>query len=143
MKRRNAILGGGVVIALALFAYWQTKSPEKTTQAQVYNNRVMVNVVVPILKGDAAVGKRLFDKACAACHGANAAGTKGVAPPLIHKIYEPSHHGDESFQRAAAFGVQRHHWRFGDMAPIKGLSRSDVEKIITFVRDVQRANGIQ
>ena len=51
---------------------------------------------------NAQSGKRGFEAKCAACHGVNAAGQDGVAPPLVHKIYEPSHHGDESFQRAVS-----------------------------------------
>ena len=66
----------------------------------------------------------------------------GVAPPLIHKIYEPSHHGDESFQRAVAVGVRAHHWKFGNMPAIEGLTRGDVKAIIAYVRELQEANGI-
>jgi hypothetical protein len=57
-------------------------------------------------------------------------------------IYEPGHHGDESFQRAAAQGVRAHHWRFGNMPPVEGVTRSDVKMIISYVRDLQRATGI-
>jgi len=88
-------------------------------------------------------GKKLFETNCVSCHGQNAAGQTGKGPPLIHKIYEPSHHADESFQRAVALGVQAHHWPFGNMSRISGLSRNDVENIIYFVREVQRANGIE
>ena len=83
-----------------------------------------------------------FEAKCASCHGVNAAGKDGLAPPLIHKIYEPSHHADESFQRAVALGVQAHNWRFGNMLAIEGLTRGDVTMIITYIRELQRANGI-
>ena len=66
----------------------------------------------------------------------------GVAPPLIHKIYEPSHHADEAFQRAAANGVLAHHWSFGDMPAQPQVTRADMASIIAYVREVQRANGI-
>ena len=79
---------------------------------------------------------------CAACHGVNAAGKDGVAPPLVHKIYEPSHHGDESFQRAAALGVRAHHWPFGNMPAVEGVTRGDVKMITAYIRELQRANGI-
>lgn len=103
----------------------------------------MVDVALPASFSDnALIGQRAFDANCAQCHGANAAGQDGVAPPLVHKIYEPSHHGDESFQRAVALGVRAHHWRFGDMAPVEGLNRADVAMIVAYVRELQRANGI-
>jgi cytochrome c len=91
---------------------------------------------------NALFGKRAFETKCAACHGQNAAGQNGIAPPLIHKIYEPNHHGDESFQRAATLGVRAHHWRFGDMPPVEGVTRGDVSMIIAYIREIQRANGI-
>jgi hypothetical protein len=65
---------------------------------------------------NAQIGQRLFEAKCADCHGPNAVGQAGVAPPLIHIIYEPNHHGDESFQRAVALGVRAHHWKFGKHA---------------------------
>ena len=87
-------------------------------------------------------GKAAFDANCAKCHGANAAGQGGVAPPLIHKIYEPSHHGDAAFARAAKQGAQQHHWPFGNMPPVAGISDPEIAVIIAYVRAVQRANGI-
>jgi cytochrome c len=56
---------------------------------------------------NAQIGQRLFEAKCADCHGPNAVGQAGVAPPLIHIIYEPNHHGDESFQRAVGTGRTR------------------------------------
>jgi mono/diheme cytochrome c family protein len=98
-------------------------------------------IVVPKLSGPATMGQIAFEENCAACHGKNAAGTdKG--PPFIHKIYEPSHHADFAFQRAARTGVQAHHWRFGDMLPVEGVTDRQIEWITRYVREVQRANGI-
>ena len=103
----------------------------------------MVEVTLPAdLSAEAQFGKRAFEVACATCHGENAAGQQGVAPPLIHKIYEPSHHADMAFQLAVQNGVRSHHWRFGDMPPVEGLTRADVASIVTYVREVQRENGI-
>ena len=73
---------------------------------------------------NAQIGQRLFEAKCADCHGPNAVGQAGVAPPLIHIIYEPNHHGDESFQRAVALGVRAHHWKFGNMPAVAGLTRA-------------------
>ncbi len=103
----------------------------------------LVDIVLPDeLSGNAQIGQRVFDTACAACHAANAVGQDGIAPPLVHVIYEPSHHADEAFQRAASLGVRSHHWPFGDMPPVEGLTRGDVTMLITYIRELQRANGI-
>ena len=48
----------------------------------------------------------------------------------------------EDLRRAAALGVRGHHWRFGDMPPVEGLTRTDVAMIVAYVRELQRANGI-
>ena len=104
----------------------------------------IANVNVPgTLSARADLGQKTYEANCASCHGLNAAGQKGVAPPLVHVNYEPGHHGDESFQRAVVLGVRAHHWRFGDMPPVEGLSRRDVAGIVAYVRELQRANGIR
>ena len=111
--------------------------------AEAQQSNALVQIEIPSeLSGLATIGKRGFDKNCAACHGENAVGQDGVAPPLVHKIYEPSHHGDESFQRAVAMGVRAHHWKFGNMPAIEGLTRADVKAITAYVRELQRHNGI-
>ncbi|MDC1288937.1 cytochrome c [Amylibacter sp.] len=106
-------------------------------------NTALAKVILPeTFSENAKVGKLLYEAKCVACHAVNASGQDGVAPPLVHKIYEPSHHGDESFQRAVSLGVQAHHWRFGNMLPVEGLTRGDVKMITAYVRELQRANGI-
>jgi len=102
----------------------------------------LVQVTVPPLEGAAADGETVFNKNCANCHGANAAGQDGIAPPLLHKIYEPSHHADGSFVLAVRQGVRAHHWPYGNMPPIEGLTGEDVGRIVAYVRTLQRANGI-
>jgi mono/diheme cytochrome c family protein len=83
-----------------------------------------------------------FDANCASCHGANAAGQDGVAPPLVHIIYEPNHHGDASFLLAAKNGVRAHHWPFRDMPAVQNITDDSIALIVTYVRELQRANGI-
>ena len=102
----------------------------------------MVAINMPVIEGNAAIGQNIFESICAACHGPSGVGNAEAGPPLIHKIYEPSHHGDESFQRAVALGVRAHHWRFGNMPPVEGLTRGDVTMITEYIREIQRANGI-
>ena len=86
-------------------------------------------------------GEAKFNAHCSACHGPQAAGTQ-QGPPLVHKIYEPNHHGDAAFLRAAEFGVRAHHWEFGNMTKIEAVSPADVEEIIRYVRWLQRQAGI-
>lgn len=86
-------------------------------------------------------GEAKFNSHCSACHGPQATGTQ-QGPPLVHKIYEPNHHGDAAFLRAAQFGVKAHHWEFGNMPKIDAVSPSDVEQIIGYVRWLQRQAGI-
>jgi mono/diheme cytochrome c family protein len=86
-------------------------------------------------------GEVLFNLNCAECHGVKATGTQ-QGPALVHTIYKPSHHADASFFRAAEFGAQAHHWGFGDMPPVEGISRADVSLVVNYVRWLQRQAGI-
>ncbi|GGI08112.1 c-type cytochrome [Egicoccus halophilus] len=90
---------------------------------------------------DLARGEQLFAANCAACHGPEGQGTT-AGPPLVHEIYEPGHHPDEAFHRAVQEGVPAHHWNSGDMPPIGGLDRDDVDDVVAWVREVQREAGI-
>ncbi len=87
------------------------------------------------------VGEAKFKTNCAVCHGAEAAGTDH-GPALVHKIYEPNHHSDAAFQRAAANGVRAHHWGFGNMPKIEGVTPADVDHITQYIRWLQRQAGI-
>ncbi len=101
-----------------------------------------IAVTLPELTPAAQAGAQPFIKHCAECHGMIGGGTdKG--PPLIHRIYEPNHHADFSFYRAVQQGTPAHHWPYGDMAPLPHVSEADVKIIIKFIREVQRANGIE
>ncbi|MBD3661334.1 MAG: cytochrome c [Arenibacter algicola] len=102
----------------------------------------VVNVNVPTnLSAKAKRGARTFADNCAACHGDNGAGSdKG--PPLIHNIYNPGHHSDESFILAMQRGVRQHHWPYGNMPPQKDVNTTKASNIITYIREVQTANGI-
>lgn len=88
-----------------------------------------------------AKGKMLYATHCASCHGADLKGSdKG--PPMLHKVYETSHHGDVAFQMAAKNGVRAHHWGFGDMKPVPAVTPDDVAHITAFIRAEQRKVGI-
>ncbi|MFD1341497.1 c-type cytochrome [Litorisediminicola beolgyonensis] len=136
-----------VVAALALaggaYIYLQTSPTDDPAAAAPAEGEALVAVALPqSLSYEAVLGERAFDAVCAACHGENAAGRNGSGPPLVHKIYEPSHHGDMAFQLAVQNGVRAHHWNFGSMPPQPGLTGADVANIVAYVRELQRANGI-
>jgi hypothetical protein len=38
--------------------------------------------------------------------------------------------------------VKAHHWPFGDMPPVAGVTQADVTLILAYIREVQVANGI-
>lgn len=144
------IMIGLFSLGLAYVAWDQLKPAETTNQSMEGTAMApdpagasIVKVTVPTdLSANAQLGQKVFEAACAVCHGTNAAGQNGVAPPLVHKIYEPSHHGDGSFLIAAKNGVRSHHWKFGDMPPVKGVTDGDVKMVVAYIRELQRANGI-
>jgi len=90
----------------------------------------------------AGEGARIFAAKCAGCHGPEASGSdKG--PPLVHRIYEPGHHGDDAFFRAVLQGVRAHHWPFGDMPPVPGVTTEQIGHIVGYVRMLQAKAGIK
>ena len=100
-----------------------------------------VSAAGPALSDTARAGEKLFNANCSACHGAGAAGSS-LGPPLMDRVYHPGHHPDFSIRNAVSQGVRQHHWTFGDMAPVAGVSSDEVEKIICYVREMQRAKGL-
>lgn len=136
-RARNFGLAGLAILAGLALSYMLKKDEPAGIAGSA-----MVKVTVPKLSSSAQAGKEKFKASCQNCHGANAVGQVGVAPPLIHKIYEPGHHGDPSFYAAAKNGVRSHHWSFGDMPPVPGVTEADMGLIISYVRALQRANGI-
>jgi len=127
-------LGPAVAIAVAVVIWF-------SAARRADRGGPVVAVVVPDLAGEAGEGARVFAENCVACHGTHAAGTE-IGPPLVHKYYRPAHHGDGSFRIAVANGVRAHHWGFGDMPPQPQLTMAEAEKVIAYIRALQRANGI-
>lgn len=120
---------GVVALAAAIVWRWQ---PEPTGEP----------VRIPELSAAAQAGKRAFDLSCARCHGENAGGS-AAGPPLVHRTYQAAHHADVAFELAVRRGVRAHHWRFGDMPPEPGVTPVEVAQITRYVRELQRANGIE
>lgn len=87
-------------------------------------------------------GEAVYANSCAACHGLDFEGTdKG--PSHLSVVYEPGHHGDDAFRSAIANGAPQHHWNFGDMPPVEGLSAEQVDDVIAYIRGEQERRGFQ
>jgi cytochrome c2 len=84
-----------------------------------------------------ARGQLLYEKYCSSCHGLQLDGSD-QGPPLVHPFYKPSHHSDKSFYRAVLQGTKQHHWNFGDMKPVEGMTPKKMDAVIPFVRYYQR-----
>ena len=99
-------------------------------------------IKVPELSAVARSGQTAFDANCASCHGALGTGSSS-GPRLMHEIYNPGHHSDESIRRAVRNGVQQHHWRFGNMPAQSQVSDTQLGEIVRYLRELQLANGIR
>ena len=140
MKRAKILI---VISALgAVFLGWKFLG-ETDVSSGTQAGTALAEVTVPDLSDTARAGEAIFNDNCATCHGQDAAGVEGAGPPLVHVIYEPNHHGDMAFQLAVRQGVRAHHWRFGNMPAVPGLEEQDVTRIVTYIRELQRANGIR
>lgn len=84
----------------------------------------------PVAAGDAARGKQIFLRNCAACHGADASGSQ-LGPSLISA--EVAANDDDFLRDAIANG------RPGTSMPSYGgvLSPQDIEDVIAFLRSKQ------
>ena len=102
---------------------------------------VLARIELPATPAEHRQGDSLFAANCASCHGESGKGSDR-GPPLLHVIYEPSHHSDASFVLAARQGVAAHHWRFGNMPPQPQVDSASLQKIIAYVRWAQREVGI-
>jgi mono/diheme cytochrome c family protein len=128
--RAVVLLGVGVVVLALAFVWWSW--PEHTVGP----------VRIPELSAEAQAGQRAFDLHCARCHGERAGGSP-AGPPLVHRIYRAAHHADVAFELAVRRGVRAHHWRFDDMPPQPAVGRREIVQITRYVRELQRANGIE
>ena len=97
--------------------------------------------MLPDLSPQQQTGRALFDANCTACHGQNAVGSDR-GPPLLHRIYERSHHSDLAFLLAVRKGIRAHHWKYGNMPTVDGVSDDESVQIIAYLRDFQHAKGI-
>ena len=122
-----------VVALLALVACGETPAPRDPAPRAIAGPAD--------LSETARQGKTVFDTNCAQCHGPEATGTN-LGPSFIDRIYHPGHHGDAAFHLAATRGVRQHHWNFGNMLPVPGVSETQVGQVICYVRHLQLTNNI-
>ncbi len=87
-------------------------------------------------------GALVFANSCAVCHGRGLRGTSS-GPPLLDARYRPGLHADEGFVTTIRLGVRQHHWQFGNMRPVEGLTDAQIAAVIQFIREEQRAVGIE
>jgi mono/diheme cytochrome c family protein len=129
--KRTAFLFATIAVAAGAYAYLQFDMAKTTdlAKASLPDGALVVVALPATLNEQETMGKRGFDAVCAACHGTN-------------RIYEPGHHGDMAFVLAAKNGVAAHHWPFGNMPAVEGVTDSDVLNIVAYVRALQRENGI-
>ncbi len=90
----------------------------------------------------ASLGQSIYASRCILCHGKSGTGSK-QGPPLVHNIYRPDHHSDYSIERAIKFGVRSHHWGFGNMPPVSGMSPEDIQHVTAYIRQEQIRAGIR
>ena len=128
-----------IVARLALLASVAACATERPEGEELDLRATVLAAEIP---PNLASGEAAFDANCASCHGVRGLGTV-QGPPLVHIIYEPSHHGDVAFLLAAERGVRAHHWSFGDMPPVPSATREQVDQITAYVRHLQQEAGIR
>ena len=122
-----------ILVGVSYAAWMLFTGPSSATE-----NATSINI--PEFSQIAQSGEVAFVGNCASCHGINAVGTdKG--PTFLHAFYKAGHHGDTAFENAAKRGVRAHHWRFGDMPPVEGITDAEIGWIVKYVRELQAANG--
>ena len=47
-----------------------------------------------------------------------------------------------AFVLAAKNGVRAHHWDFGNMPAVEGVTQADVLNVVAYIRRLQQENGI-
>ncbi len=128
--RRPRLLRRATALTLALLAACSQTTSESA--------QTTVDAPAEVLEA----GERLYASSCSKCHGIDLRGSE-TGPSFLSIVYEPDHHGDVAFVLAARNGVRAHHWNFGPMLPVEGLSDEDIEAIVAYVRVVQEREGFE
>ena len=109
--------------------------------ALAWSNATTETTEEPTVPFRYALGMGKFEGKCAECHGEWAQGT-AQGPPLRHPYYLPGHHPDAAFYRAIRTGTTQHHWNFGDMPAVEGVTQKEAQQIIEYVRWMQQNLGM-
>ena len=97
---------------------------------------------VPASSLSAQAGRIAFAEECAGCHGRLAGGTER-GPDLIQPAYGRRARSDAQFRRAVREGMPARRGGYGEMPAVKGVSERRLDRMIAFLREVQRVNGIR
>ncbi len=89
-----------------------------------------------------ADGATIYQARCASCLGEDLRGTD-MGPSQLSIVYEPNHHGDESYRSAIRNGAAQHHWTFGNMPAIEDITDDQIERVITYIRTQQQELGFE
>ncbi|MFQ3316588.1 MAG: mono/diheme cytochrome c family protein [Candidatus Poriferisodalaceae bacterium] len=87
-----------------------------------------------------ADGATVYQARCASCHGSDLRGSDN-GPSQLSIVYEPGHHGDDSYRSAIRNGVGQHHWAFGNMPAVPDITDEQIERVIIFIRTQQDELG--
>ena len=127
---RLTVIALAIAVGISLFLVFKEKpKPDK------------VAVSLPEFSESAKLGQKVFNRACAKCHGINAGGGE-KAPSLISKAYAPGSHADGAIYFAITRGVRRHHWNLGNMPAQPKIKPDEIKALTAFIRETQKANGI-
>ena len=141
MRRVSGLWTTAATLLFSIISTGCSPEPEPES-APPPDDEVQLRQIAATSPPEVAQGKTLFEQNCSVCHGPAGDGTT-QGPPLVHIIYLLNHHADAAFVLAARNGVRAHHWRFGDMAPLPGVTDEMVLEIVGYIRWLQREVGIE
>ncbi len=91
----------------------------------------------PSYRADSRRGASLYAQYCQNCHGVEATGSN-QGPALRDPIYREKRHADLAFHLAVGQGVRSHHWPYGDMPPVSGITPEQTADVIAYLRRLQK-----
>jgi mono/diheme cytochrome c family protein len=89
-----------------------------------------------------ADGATIYQARCASCHGEDLRGTN-KGPSQLSIVYEPNHHGDDSYRSAIRNGAPQHHWGFGNMPAVEDITDDQIKQVIAYIRTQQQELGFE
>jgi len=104
---------------------------------------IKASPTIPELSAQARQGRVVLNAKCAECHGVDGTGGSKKGPPILHPMYRTEIFPDYQFKRSVREGKREKNWRFGPMPAMPELSDADLDAAIAFVREVQKASGVE